>query len=72
MNESQAMTRAITACPSLVRMDMAEQALTALIEWRTADREYGTHSDDGWLALYKLRDAADRIESLTHKIGEPA
>ncbi|QCB93330.1 hypothetical protein [Cellulomonas shaoxiangyii] len=50
-----------TTLPALVALDLGEQALAALLAWREVDREHGTHTDAGWLALLNLREAADRI-----------
>lgn len=58
--------------PSILRLDQAEQALEALLAWRAVDIQHGTHDDAGLLALLRLRDAADRIEQLTHQIGDVA
>lgn len=70
MTPDEAMTQAIARTPAIVRLDLADQALDALMTWRDIDTQHGTHTDAGWMALANLRDAADRIYQLAHEIGE--
>ena len=58
--------------PSILRLDQAEQALDAVLAWRAIDIQHGTTGDEGWMALMRLRDAADRIQSLNDQIGDVA
>ena len=54
-----------TSTPSLVELDAAHEALTALLAWRAVDIQHGTFSGHGIDALLTLRDVADRITEAT-------
>jgi len=52
--------------PALVRMSVEQgarerEAFDELRRWRSIDRQHGTFTDEGILALMRLRDVADRI-----------
>ena len=47
--------------PSLVALDLADEATRALVEWRKVDRIYPPEEPEAWPAMLRLRDVADRL-----------
>lgn len=63
-DQTPAVESATTPAPaesSLVALDRADEALRALLAWRETDRLYPPDDPQGWPALLRLRDVADRL-----------